>query len=507
MKLRHILIACLTLLPSMAMAQQYDGLDVIVPTTIDGLQDGTGPAAGGTSGFVTGTAPLTIDGIGGEYSGFITDSVSLIILNADQALSGGNDFSGGTTIGSGGILRVRSDDALGSGPLILESGGTFVVESLAPFITGLDARAGSTIDMSGGHIFLQVGTHTVATSLNGGGGTIFMNSGAILSLQAINALNQVSLNPLGNTLVLMNGFNQQLGDPVSSSTFLSSDEIDLGGGTLSITGTTIMEGSFTGGGTIQLDPAGTLQLGGVNPIQDGIIINIVDNASGSFNLAGSTITFTEDTLLSNSNSSISLSTLSSGPGTVILDVSPGEEIQLGRIGEVGGAGSITKNGTGTLRLGLGDYTGGAFDINAGMVILTSAINGAGGATMTVDSGATLTTPGTATITGVTFTNNGTIDLDAGTQLTVPNYTGAGLLDFGLTDSGGAQLRVASGGTANFLAGSAITATTLAGNYSLGQNYTVVDLLSGATLSGAANIDGNTITTPLVELEVNATNGL
>ncbi|MDP9196587.1 MAG: autotransporter domain-containing protein [Pseudomonadota bacterium] len=478
-----------------AFAQVCSRFTVAGSATITGLSDAGGVCGGNTPNTVNGAGALTLNGGDGtfSYSGTITTGggISLIFENIFQTLSGANTYSGGTVIGANAFVTGGSDTALGTGAVTINNGGTLTSTDDEFQVFDLTVQAGGVLDLTGNGIVLAAGDHSLAGTVTGEGNLV-LDNGAVVTLQALNVLSDATLVSNGTSTLDLNGFDQTIGVGLIAA----GTTIDLGTGnaTLTITNSFEVAGVFAGSGTVRIEPSVILfQVQANNIFQGGAALDITDTG---FDLNGFEATFTEDTLISNITGSGII--LGSGTaGTLNLDISSGEEIGLFLII---GEGDITKTGAGTLAFNEISISG-AIDVDEGTLRLDGT--NMGSASLSIDSGASLTAslPGFAGF-GTNIVNSGTVSADVGQIFNILSYTGDGTLHFGLTDAASGTMNISNNMT--LLPNSSIAVTAQSGGYMLGQAYTLVDV--GGLLIGAVNVNGQTITTGLMELTVSAVDG-
>lgn len=228
--------------------------------------------------------------------------------------------------------------------------------------------------------------------------------------------------------------------------------------------TATIDSVLTGAGMLVKDDLGTLVLTGTNTYSGGTDVHAgtlqVAN-DGNLGLAAGSLSI-DDATLHTTGSFVSNRTIGLG-GAATLDTDDGTTLQLSN--GIGGTGSLTKTGTGTLLLGGTSTYGGDTTVAAGTLsaAVANAFNAA--SATTVQSGATLDLAGFAQRTGA-LTNAGTVNFGQapGTTLTVQgNYVG-------------------QGGTLNFN-------TALGGDGSATDMLTVTGSTSGTTTVQVTNVGG------------------
>jgi autotransporter-associated beta strand protein len=254
-----------------------------------------------TNGYALTVMGSQVD-VGGQFSGGITGSGSLVVAMTGQSMldtNGANTYSGGTFLNSGG-LYVYGDATLGAtGAPIVFNGGFLNAFTMLPFTINRDITlgpAGGTITVSGtkpltlsstihgpGSLTLTNGTLQLTGTNTYSGGT-FVSGGPLVgttnSLQGNISISQNSSS--GVQLEFSQNFNGTFAGNISGSGSVTI----LGTGVLSFTGNNtytgkttmwagVLEVSATGGG---LTPSGVLNFQD-NPDQPPPIVQFVGGGS------------------------------------------------------------------------------------------------------------------------------------------------------------------------------------------------------------------------------------
>lgn len=470
--------------------------------------------AGAANEFITNVNTGSTLTIGSQIIGNNTAGSLTKAGNGTLILTGNNNYTGLTTI-DGGILRLGSANAIGTGSIsfgggtlqysgsnntdysssIVNSNGAISIDTNGQAITFASPLA-STYTATTNSYTGNIGGLTVSDSAGGGSltlsaantyiGTTTLNSGTldITGSGTLGAETNVNYNQLtvnGGTLNLggttqttgvtnFNGGTIQNGtlaglayassNTSGTATVSASLTGNLGvgltktgaGGTLLLTGTNTYLGQTTISG-------GILQLGNANAVENSTVSIGVANgltyspSIGTFNLGGLS-GGSNESLNDTSTAAVTLSVGSNNSSTTYSGV-------------LSGLGGLVKVGTGTLSLTSGTastFTGGT-TLNAGTLLISNNIDlgGAGG------------TAGAVTI------NGGTLATTAAQTDTHPITIGAsgGTIQVDTTNTG-------SGGTGQYRFS---TATTLMGSGTL--TVTGAGLLSDFnTGSGASTGAGN-----------------
>ncbi|MFD1786118.1 autotransporter-associated beta strand repeat-containing protein [Sphingomonas floccifaciens] len=342
-------------------------LDQSVPTLAgDGLVElgatltiGAGDADSSFAGRLTGTGGIVKTGTG------------------TLLLSGDNSFGGGTSL-TGGTIRLAAGGAIGSGAISIDAGTTLDLAGVPTQIGQLSGAGTLLIGTDGSLTTGGSGDSSFTGSITGTRGALIKTGTGTLTLSGANSF--------------------------SGGTTISN-------GTLSIAAAN----SLANGGAVQIDAAGTLQIG-VNKTIAGL------TGSGAIALGGNTLT-----------------------------VSTSRTVEFS--GVASGTGGITKSGSGSLTLGGANSYTGRTAVTAGTVLVNGSVAGEA----TVASGATL--GGTGTVAGaVTVASGGT--------LAVGTAGSAGVLTLGsLVLNSGSNLNYDLGAPGNVSASDRLVVTgdvTLAG---------------------------------------------
>ncbi|WP_245288127.1 autotransporter domain-containing protein [Bradyrhizobium sp. Ec3.3] len=437
--------------------------------TITGGTSGA-PGAGSSSSLPNG---VKSDGEAGSAGDGVVGA-NLTIINSGTISAGVNlgaavdanaiTFTGGSNILELWAGSVINGNVVGTGTDTFRLGGstdsTFDVSGIG---STAQYQAFSSFVKTGGSTWTLTGTTTATTPWSINQGTLAVSSDDNLGAAS------GGLAFGGGTLQFLAGF--------SSSRTVT---LNAGGGTIDTNGyDAALDGAVGGTGGLTKIGNGTLALTGVNSYSGGTAVNggtlavasdsSLGAASGGLSLDGGTLQFLAGF------STARTVTLNAGGGTFDTN---GFNATLD--GPIGGAGGLTKIGSGTLVLaGISSYSG-ATTVNAGVLdvegtITTSAATvNAGGAltgagtlapqTLTVNAGGLLA-PGNGT-SGSSFTIIGNLALQSGAIYLVQ-----------LDPAAASSTNVTSGAT---LGGATVKAVFANGSY-VSKTYTI--LTADAGISG------------------------
>ena len=321
-------------------------LDLNANPTIAGLND-----EGGSGGLVSPIGSPRTLAVGGSetysFNGNIEDynSLKLTLIKSGtgtQTLGGTNAYTGNTNL-NGGVLKLNSANALPGG--IGATGGT----SALLFGNGIGGVIGLTVgsgDFTRAIQGLTPGVVQVGWVTNGLGGFAAFGGDRNVNFGGAAVPDPIIWSPVNGVL----GSVFILGHSSADSKVTVVNPIDLGGFPRTVLvndGTAAVDGAFSGvlsgGGQLNKDGAGTLDLSGDNTY--GAATNVL---AGTLRIKG---------LHSGSNNSVTVS----GGATLVLDTSGQLSFAPttnGATNKITGAGIATLNGTLFFKLGGADLTSG-----------------------------------------------------------------------------------------------------------------------------------------------------
>ncbi|WP_252053472.1 autotransporter-associated beta strand repeat-containing protein [Acinetobacter silvestris] len=483
----------------------------------------------------TGTGALTLGGVIRGASNLTKTGSGSLTLN------GINTYSGITSL-SAGTLRVGNNNALGTGVLNTSNGSSLdstgnvtlannvgitgalnMLGSNALTLSGIVSGTGA-ITKSGSANLTLTGNNTNSgtTALNGG--TLFVGSNTALGTGALNAANGTTLDAttavtLANAVALAGGLTlggtQALGlSGVISSTgnlikngtanlTLSGNNTFSGGtalnnGTLIVgSNTALGTGALTTAAGTTLDSSTTVALTNAVALGGNLTVNGTNTFSGGTTLNAGTLTLGSAGALGNGGLTVGgASTLDTSTGMSVgnnITLNAGLTLAgsntLNLSGVIDGAGSLTKDGFGDLTLSGNNTFTGALNIAAGS--LTTASSGALGNTSgaNISAGASLYLNSSASLDGLS--GSGSVQIAGGNLLTVGGVSNTSTFDGDLGGSGG--LTKIGSGTLNLTGSSGLTGNTNVNGGTLNLTgslaSTQLKINNGATLTGTGSALG------------------
>lgn len=449
-------------------------------TNVNYTISGSGAISGTTGLANNGTGTVTLSESGGDnFSGGISvNNGTLILDNANSAITGGG------TIATGAILQVGNGDGNGALP-------TGNVTNNSTLIFNQGANAPVTAAISGSGNLIQTGGDTVQLAGNNSfTGTVTVTNNSTLKLgsaSALGATNGATIIANGSTLDL----NGAQGTPLINEPVIVLGSGNGGNGAIVNNGGSdptlnamTLAGDTTIGGSGRWDIGGTLSSGG-NPYNvtiTGGAYHEWNNLSVDTNLAN--ITVAGSATLGDKG------TTKLGNPTNILKISSGATLQFWNNGaanvtlskhlQVDGSGMVV-NGFGATTIA-GPVTLGSgycsFDVAAGTLTLNGALDGSGVLYENTDPGTIIVNSNSPSFTGGAYVLvgklviNGNFGPGSVTTLAGTTLAGTGTLG-GPADVDGALLPGDQGVAGTF---------TAAGGLTLESDATVTNDLS-ATIAG------------------------
>jgi T5SS/PEP-CTERM-associated repeat protein/autotransporter-associated beta strand protein len=428
-------------------------------------------AASLNASLVPDSTPSTFDtnGFSAQFSGNLTGAGALEIIGAGVlTLTGNNAYSGGTILNAG-TLDINSASAIGTG-LFTINGGAIRNNSGAD----LTLTTNNAQDWNGSFTF------DGNRGINFGDGPVALNANITIT----------TVNGAGG-----GGHPLTIGGNISGP--FSLTENGATGPTVALAG----NNTYTGGTTLN---SGILAIDSPTALGTGPLTinggNIDNNSGAGLTLSGNNSQFWNGNFTYNGSDTLNLGT---GPvvlgANVTVTTNGGHELTEG--GNISGAFSLTKNGTGTgipggelTVSGNNTYTGGTNVLAGALVVTGAGTLGNPASTTFVQSGAELDiSNSTAGVTTSTLANNGTVALGAenltvGTDYTNPNFGVGNSFNPHANVTGTGEI-LAGGGTSLALGGNASGSTLAFGNVHVGTNNTLAYTVGNGGPGGAALLRG------------------
>jgi len=448
-------------------------------TTLDMIN--TNMTVGGITGSgdmthltgIPGNRTLTVNGTinPAAYSGILSNGTATSVLltksgTGTLTLSGANTYSGATTI-SGGTLSINTiadagtSSSIGTGSTtsaisitsatgILKYTGTGHTSNRAITLT-VD---GPTIDASGTGTLTLTGGVTGVFNLNLIGTGAGIESGVI----ATGAGSTLTKNGTGSwALTGANTFSGAV--TITSGTLIANTLANAGTNSSLGTGSTTSTISIAGSGILQYTGTGHSTSRPIALTADGATIDA--SGSGTLTLSGAV----------------------SGNGNNLVLTGTGIGIENGIIGTT--SGTLTKNGTGTWRLGAANTFTGTTTINDGILQYTVA-NALSNGAVTVNGGtydiATFN-DAVGTVTLISGSISGTTGVLTGTSYAMQSGTASAILG-----GAGVTLTKTTSGTVTLSGTNTYTgATTISAGTLIASNTQAL-----GTVAGAVNLNGGVL---------------
>ncbi|MGD0867260.1 MAG: autotransporter-associated beta strand repeat-containing protein, partial [Rhizomicrobium sp.] len=372
----------------------------------------------GSGTILLGSTQLTVgaNNFSTEYSGAIDDCTASVTCAIGTIATGGQ------------LVKVGTGTLILGGTASTYSGGTTISGGVLQLGDGINNGTAGTgpIANDASLVFAEGNAITLSNAISGTG-TVTQNGPGTVTLNTVNTYT-------GGTTITAGTI--QLGDGVNNGT-LGTGAVTDDGSLAFAEGTPVTFANVvTGTGSITQDGPGTL------------IINQANGYSGGTTISAGTLQLGDGT---------NTGTLGTGPVTDngALVFAEGGSVTLTNV--IGGTGTVTQNGPGTVTLDAAETYTGLTDVESGTLMIgdlsTPTASIAGSAQ--VEQGATLGGYGTI---GGALTNNGTVQPGGGSGgLTVGgNYTqsATGNLVIAVTPTSASALNVNGsatlGGTATFV---------------------------------------------------------
>ena len=436
----------------------------------------------GTGAVALGGNSLTLSNASGNFGGAINGSGGVNVAGGNETLSGANTYTGATSIANGATLTLSGNGgiAASSGVAVngtLDIGGTSAganVQSLSGnggvalggrnlTLTNANDTFGGVIAGSGG-VNVASGNETLTGANTYTGGTTIA-SGATLAL-AGNGSIAASSGVTANGTFDIGGANA--GTTIRTLDGAGTGAVTLGGNDLTLSNASgNFGGAINGSGGVNVN-GGTQTLSGNSSYTGGTTVTnaaVRINADQGLGDASGGLTLDNGTLQTGGTFSTSRNTTLAGNGTFATDTGT----TLTSTGAIGGSGTLTKDGAGTMVVsGVASHAGGTV-VNGGQLVLGGDNTYTGG--NAVNAGATLAVGKDSSLG------------DAGNDVALNGGTLRASNSFGSAR----DIALAGGGHVNVDGGKTLAlGGTVSGNGDLGKDGAGVAVLNGV-VSHAGNV--------------------
>ena len=361
--------------------------------------DLTGFGAGaslGTIGEVTISGTITPQGTSYRFGGVwnapkgtmtvqsnLTGSRGLDIGRINLILTGANNYSGVTTVSSGGVVQVDNDTRLGTGKLILND-STYLPTSSFASSREIEIVGSGTIQTGSGITLTQNGNITGNGHLyKAGAGTVVLNGNNALTSATVEngVLRFSSVNAISNNATLRtywSGTAELAG--VSRSIdhlYLDGGVVDLGSANLTINSGNFWYGQIQGTGSLVKTSTGSLFIDQANLHSGGTVLQngtTSIRSGGAFGTGALTLSGGSLVHANTGNTTLTLANNVTVSAATSIMTGSGENSGMTFTGSFSGSGNITKSGASSLTLaGISNHSG-TITVADGTLRLTGSTN-------------------------------------------------------------------------------------------------------------------------------------
>jgi autotransporter-associated beta strand protein len=348
-----------------------------------------------TQGITNGTTTIDTQGYTLGLSGSITNGATIQNLakvgTGTLILAGSaSTYSGGTTVSAGTLYAGATNGLSPNSAISVSSGATLDVSGFANKIPSLTVSSGGTLNLGVGEVLTDTGSASFAGTLN------------------------IVGTPAGSTVELMS----YTSDSGTFSTVTPEAGYNL------VYGATELELISTGPATLTWNDAS-----GNNLWDNGSSVNWNNGSSNVAFSAQSAVTFNDSNGSASGRYAVTLNTLVS-PGSVTVNNSTGSYTISG-MGTIGGTGSLSKLGTGTVTISTSNTYSGGTSVSAGKLIEAAASSIPHAGAVTISGSGTMKladniSAGSAfnasdvVLSSLSITGNGTLDI--GNNHIIIDYT-------------------------------------------------------------------------------------
>ena len=358
------------------------------------------------------TFGLAADGsFAGKLGGDLLNENNLSIVKSGAGiltLSSANTFTGGTTLSAGG-LTLGNAQALGAGTVTL-TGGTLNVGSYA--LANKVVQSGGTITGTGSIAGLTATAGVVSVKLVGSG-DITKSGAGLLEFQGANGASEAYTGNISLSAGTIKFTGAGSLGAVNSSV-AAYDGTIANAGILEFAGTATqaLNGIISGAGSLKVSGAGQVLLSGNNTYSGGTTVSAgTATANTATSFGSGTVTLSGTGVVDVGGQAVANSFVVNGGtlqgGTINVTKVTGTAGTISA--NLNGTGAFTKSGAGTLILGgTNSYTGGT-TVNGGTLLVSGTVGA-----ITVASGGTL--GGNGFVGNTSVSSGGTIAAGASVGL-------------------------------------------------------------------------------------------